>query len=111
MRIVIPNYRARSRNHTTRKHWTVYRDHLDEATEFVRTYAPSRSVLSPARVVITAVFKSRPIDTSNIDDKIIVDALMKVGILKDDKPSENPEVVKRSMLGESDHLIIDVLPI
>lgn len=63
----------------------------------VRAYAGTIELVSPAVVVIEAYYKGkRGVDTSNIDDKHIVDALMGVGILKDDDPTENPEVIKRS---------------
>lgn len=55
--------------------------------------------ISPARVTITAYFKGlKSIDTSNIDDKLYIDVLQEVGLLKDDNPAENPEVVKRAFV-------------
>jgi Holliday junction resolvase RusA-like endonuclease len=81
-----------------------------EVSSLVFSYAKKRFEINPARVSISAFYKGkRCIDTSNIDDKIFVDALMDVGILKDDTPLENPEVVKRaySQVGE-DYVVITI---
>lgn len=119
MQIIIPNYRTKSRNQTTRKHWIHYRQQLAEMTALVRFSASledrtrTPKYISPARVIIEAKFKgARGVDTSNIDDKIIIDALMEAGFLLDDDPSRNPEVVKRSQINTGvDELIISVLPL
>jgi len=96
MQITIPNYRAKSRNKTITSHWRVYQKYRDEIAELIFAYSKDRSVIFPAKVTITAYFKGkRAIDTSNIDDKLILDGLMAVKILKNDTCIENPEIVKR----------------
>lgn len=97
--IKIPEYRAKSRNQTVTAHWTKYKKARDEVKQLVSFYCKNRSQIDIARVTITAFFKGkRSIDTSNIDDKIWIDALMDIGILKNDTPIENPEVVKKTFI-------------
>lgn len=96
MTITIPNYRAASRNKTTRKHWIAYYNQLKDIEKLIWGHCP-RPVkqISPAQVIIVAYYeKKRAVDVSNLDDKAIIDGLMKVGILKDDNPTENPEITK-----------------
>ena len=110
MKILIPNYRARSRNKTITSHWRNYQLHRDEAAALIMTYAKDRRPVFPARVTITGFFKGkRGIDTSNLDDKLIVDGLMRAGILENDTADHNPEVVKRIVLDSGkDELLIEV---
>lgn len=96
MKITIPNYRAKSRNKTITSHWRVYQKYRDEIAELIFAYSKGRLVIFPARVTMTAYFKGkRAIDTSNLDDKLILDGLMRSGILKNDTCIDNPEVIKR----------------
>lgn len=98
MKIIIPNYRAQSRNGTITSHWRVYERERDAIALLIRYHATDRTQLLAANVTINAYFKGkRAIDTSNIDDKFILDGLMKAGILPDDSPSFNPMVIKRSI--------------
>lgn len=109
MKITIPNYRARSRNKTATAHWRVYQLHRNEIAELIGTYTPSRECISPAVVTIEAFYMQRPVDTTNVDDKIVVDGLMRAGILIDDKPQENPIVIKKCFVdAEEDKLVITV---
>ncbi|MFO8068448.1 MAG: hypothetical protein R6U02_00390 [Alkalibacterium sp.] len=95
-KIVIPDYRAKSRNKTAYRHWRTYQKYRDEIAELIMFYAKDKTEIDPARVTLEAYFKGRRvIDTSNLDDKLAVDGLMKAGILKDDTPFENPEIIKR----------------
>lgn len=110
MKIIIPNYRAQSRNKTNKKHWTVYVKERREVAAFIMAYCTDRKPISPASVRIDAYYKAgRAVDTSNLDDKIIVDALMDIGILPDDTCVENPEVIKHCFknTGE-DKLVITI---
>lgn len=94
--ITIPNYRAKSRNQTNKKHWTNYHRHRTEVMELVRVYCKKPRTFECAKVTISAFYKGkRSIDPSNLDDKIFIDSLMRVGILKDDTIQENPVVVKQ----------------
>ena len=79
--------------------------------DLIQAYATKRLQVSPAEVTIEAYYKGRrSVDTSNIDDKMIVDALMKVGILKDDTAYENPTVTKRVFPeSKKDELVILVI--
>lgn len=96
MTITIPDYRTPSRNKTITSHWRTYQKYRDEMSDLIQAYATDRHEICPATVTIEAYYKGkRSVDTSNIDDKMIVDALMHVGILKDDTAYENPKVVKR----------------
>ena len=108
MQIIIPNYRAKSRNKTITSHWRVYQKYRDEIAELIFAYSKDRSVIFPAKVTITAYFKGkRAIDTSNLDAKTILDGLMGSGILEDDTCIHNPEVILR-VIAESgkDELVI-----
>lgn len=97
MEIKIPNYRALSRNMTNKKHWSHYVKQLKEVTELVSAYNHRKNIFTkPVVVEIEAYYKGkRHVDTSNLDDKIIVDSLMKVGLLKDDTAYDNPVVTKK----------------
>lgn len=97
IKIVIPDYRAKSRNKTITSHWRTYQKYRDEVSEFMAVYANEIESINPARVTIEAYYKGkRCVDTSNIDDKLFVDGLQNLGILEDDTPYENPEVIKRA---------------
>lgn len=111
MRITIPDFRAPSRNTTNRKHWSAYSSQLKEIASLIGGYATDRKLISPAKVVITASYATKKsVDVSNIDDKIVVDALMTIGILKNDNPIENPEVVKRVLINTGkNELVVDVI--
>lgn len=108
--ITIPNYRAKSRNETNKKHWTKYYQHRKEIAQLISVYAKDKQTISPAHVTIEAYYKGkRAVDTSNCDDKCIIDGLMDAGILEDDTPEHNPIVTKMafSETGE-DKLVITV---
>lgn len=112
MRILIPNYRAKSRNGTITSHWRVYQRERDEIALLIRYHAKDRTQLPAADIVINAYFKGkRAIDSTNIDDKFIVDGIMKAGILSDDDPDHNPLVLKHSIPSSGkDELEIIFLP-
>lgn len=110
IRITIPDYRTPSRNKTATSHWRTYQKYRNEMADLVTAYASEKYTISPATVTIEAYYKGRrSVDTSNIDDKMIVDALMLNGILKNDTCIENPEVIKKAyaLTGE-DKLVITV---
>lgn len=113
MRILIPNYRARSRNGTITSHWRIYQRERDNMAILIRYHATDRIMIQAANVIINAYFKAnRCIDTSNIDDKFILDGLMKAGILQDDSPKFNPTVTKSSIPNSGkDELEIIIEPI
>lgn len=97
--ITIPNYRAYSRNKTLTAHWTVYRRYRDEVKSLVSYYCKKPFKIEPAEVTIRAFYRGvRSVDTSNIDDKIFIDALMDIGVLTNDTPQENPRVVKEAYI-------------
>lgn len=101
MNFCIPNYRARSRNDTTRGHWTKYKVAKDEVIQLVRGYRPAGFVMyeKPVKVTIIARFAGRShIDASNIDDKIYVDALRYAKLIPDDNFDWNPIVTKEVMI-------------
>lgn len=114
MTITIPDFKTPSRNKTATKHWRKYQAARNEMASLIINYKPviqdMNTVNVPLVVDITAVYKSkRSIDVSNIDDKIIVDGLMKAGILEDDSPRFNPAVIKRVKVGRGiDQLVIKV---
>lgn len=98
MTITIPNYRAKSRNGTITSHWRVYQRERDSIAALIRYYCKDRSKMAGANITIHAYFKGkRAIDTSNIDDKFILDGIMHAGILEDDSPEFNPVITKRSI--------------
>lgn len=112
VRIVIPDYRAKSRNKTITSHWRTYQKYRDEIAEFMLAYAKRDELyeMDNATVEIEAFFKGkRTIDVSNLDDKLIVDGLQKLGVLPDDTPEFNKTVVK-TVVPESgkDELVIMV---
>lgn len=113
MIITIPDYRTPSRNKTITSHWRTYQKYRDEMATLISAYATDHSEVCPAEVIIEAYYKGRrSVDTSNIDDKMIVDALMKVGILKDDTAYENPTVIKRVFPdSKKDELVILVIEV
>ena len=97
--ITIPDFRAPSRNKTVTAHWRAYQQQRDDLCGLIRAYVKGAGVICPACVTIEAYYKGKVgVDTSNIDDKIIVDGLMHAGILENDTAKENPEVVKRAYL-------------
>lgn len=113
MVITINDYRAKSRNQTTRQHWIHYRNQKIAFVSLLMTSLPDSLSLftKPATVSISAYYKGkRHVDTSNLDDKIIVDGLIEVGILKDDRAFENPRVIK-TVYPESgvDKVVIEVV--
>lgn len=110
MIIEIPDYKVHSRNKTTTQHWRVYQNYRDSLKLLIMGYSKRVRFKKPVRVTIEAYFKGkRHIDTSNIDDKIIIDGLMDAKVIEDDTAYHNPEVVKRCYpkSGE-DKLIIKV---
>lgn len=112
MKIVIDNYRAKSRNQTITSHWRNYQKHRDELASLMNPYIKREMFKTPVTVTIEVYYKGkRHVDTSNIDDKIIVDGLMKCGVIKNDTAYENPEVIKRCYpeSGE-DKLVVTVEP-
>lgn len=98
--ITIPNYRAKSRNQTITAHWRTYQKFRDEIANFMWGYAGSRRALPKnIAVYIRAYYaQNRAIDASNIDDKMFIDALMKIGLLTDDDPEHNPLVIKETKI-------------
>ena len=104
MKITIPNYHCASRNQTNKGHWTKYVSAKDEVTSLISLYGRIKKTIDvPVLVVITAYFKKeRHIDSTNIDDKIYVDALRYAGILKDDNYYYNPVVAKRVLINQGE---------
>jgi hypothetical protein len=99
LQIIIPDYRTASRNKTATAHWRKYQEQKKYIADLIAAYAKNNKPITPARVIIEAYYeKTRSIDTSNIDDKIIVDGLMKIGVLPDDDALHNPEVIKRCFI-------------
>lgn len=97
MIITIPYYRAASRNSTNKKHWTKYYAQKQEVISLVRYSMTEKPyIISPAIVTIEAYYSGkRHVDTSNLDDKLYVDVLQEIGVLKDDTAYENPRVIKQ----------------
>lgn len=112
MTITIDNYRGKSRNQTNKKHWTKYYQHKQELEELIaaKTGFKQLKPIEPAKVIIEAHYRAkRAVDVSNLDDKIIIDCLMSIGLLRDDNPDCNPEVIKRSLRSTGkDQLVIMV---
>lgn len=108
--IIIPDFRTPSRNMTATKHWRAYQQQRDDLCGLIRAYMRGEGVIYPACVTIEAYYKGkRGVDTSNLDDKIIVDGLMHAGILENDTAIENPKVIKQVYLETGkDELVITV---
>lgn len=108
--ITIPNFKTPSRNKTATAHWTKYYRQKEEIAVFITSYAPRKKIISPSKVTIKAYFKGkRSIDTSNIDDKVIIDGLMRAGFLKDDCIEENPIVIKMAFNNSGEEkLVIEI---
>lgn len=81
--------------------------------QLIRAYCKDRTTIARARVSIYAYYKGkRAVDTSNLDDKFILDGLMGAGVLEDDDPAHNPEVFKTSIASSGkDELVIVVDPL
>lgn len=97
MTITIHNYRAPSRNKTAFRHWRTYKGARDEMAALLAAETGYKKFepLHKVKVIIEAWYKGkRCVDTSNLDDKIIIDGLMHIGLLEDDNPKENPIVEK-----------------
>lgn len=94
----IPDHRALSRNQIDRMHWSQYRLAKQDHVILVKSATQKRTPFkNPVSITIEAYYKGKVhVDTSNIDDKFWVDALMHVDILSDDNAICNPEVIKRS---------------
>ena len=95
---------------TSRKHWTKYHAMKQEIFSLMMYGASNIEKIEPAEITIKAYYKGkRAVDTSNIDDKIIVDAIMHMGIISDDTPDKNPVVIKKAYreTGE-DKLVVEV---
>lgn len=104
--ITIPDYRTPSRNKTATKHWTQYKQQRDELAQMIMVYLDGEGVIYPAQVTIEAFYKGkRGVDTSNVDDKIIVDGLMHAGVLDDDTARENPVVIKKVYLESGENTL------
>lgn len=111
MIITIPDYRAASRNSTNKKHWTKYYEQKQEVIALVRYSMKEKPyIISPAIVTIEAYYSGkRHVDTSNLDDKLYVDVLQDIGVLKDDTAFENPRVIKEVYpLSGKDELVISI---
>ena len=108
--IKIPNYRAPSRNETTRKHWAYYKQQRQEMSEMVLAALRGKRKPTPGRkyISIIAAYKNKPVDPSNLDDKIICDCLIDCGVLADDSLKEISRVEKRVILGKENWIKISV---
>lgn len=86
----------------------MYQQYRDEISQLIRINSKRIPTYEQANITIQAHFKgARAIDTSNIDDKLIIDGLMHAGILTDDDPKNNPIVTKMSVPGSGvDKLMI-----
>lgn len=106
--ITLPDYRAKSRNKTITSHWRTYQKYRDEASEMVAAYTNYKKFrpIEPAQVTISAFYKGKVgVDTSNIDDKLFVDALMHIGLLTNDTAKENPIVIKKAFLSYGENKV------
>jgi len=109
--IVIPNYRTPSRNKTVTSHWRNYMRYRDELAELITAYCQDRRLFKCAKVTIAAYYTGkRRRDVSNIDDKMVLDALMKIGVLEDDDTKHNPQITKIAYidcLTDELHIIVE----
>lgn len=107
MIIIIPNYRAKSRNKTITSHWRNYSNARDEVVGYVKKYSSKIEVIEPAAVTIEAYYRGKiAVDTSNIDDKLFIDALQVIGVLTNDTPLQNPVVIKKAYLATGEDKVI-----
>lgn len=88
MKIVIPNERPLSLNKFYAGiHWTKRKKEADRVHKLVRAFTPKNTTIIAKRVdiLITAYFKDRPLDASNIFLKIYEDGLKGVVIADDSR--------------------------
>lgn len=110
VKIVIPNFRCPSRNATTRKHWTRYYAAKEEMFSLIKGYCkPPKKPFDRYRVVVEAYYKGkRHIDPSNIDTKLVCDALMNAKVVDDDNGYQNlsVEVMVKPEAGKDELVIV-----
>lgn len=74
--------------------------------EFGQEIPPVAKEEYPVGVMVVAQFKSRPVDADNINDKVIIDALVRMGVLENDNPTHVSYAMTSSKSGEEDAFTI-----
>lgn len=86
MKIIIPDHRPPSWNKLyAGVHWTKRKAIADEAHKLVRAALPpdTEPFAVPVDITVTAYFKNRPLDASNVCAKIYEDGLIGFAIVDD----------------------------
>ena len=113
MKIVLDGERPQSLNKIySGVHWTKRKAEADRVHTLVRAALPLvyKPFDVPVRIVVTAYFKNRPLDASNIFAKVYEDGL--VGhLLVDDSPQYVTEIATRSRVDRKNPRVeIEIIP-
>lgn len=114
LRIVIPDHRPVSLNkYYAGMHWTKRKTLADEAHMLVRAHTPPnvQPFVTPVDITVTAYFKNRPLDASNVFAKVYEDGL--IGhVLVDDSPQYVRSVKTVSAMDKhAPRVVIDIEPV
>jgi Holliday junction resolvase RusA-like endonuclease len=97
-KIVLINERPQSWNVLKRLHWRKWQNEVERCKWLILEAVgfDSQPVNGRVRITVTAYYKNRPHDASNIPLKLYEDGLVAAGVLTDDSPVFVDETVTRS---------------
>lgn len=97
-KIVLMNERPQSWNVLKRLHWTKWQEEVERVKWLM--LGALGGVVTPldgqVKITVTAFYKNRPHDASNVPIKLYEDGLVAAGLLVDDNPKFVGEAVTRS---------------
>ena len=102
-KIVLSGERPKSWNTLKRLHWRKWQDEVERCKWLILEAVGMQSepIAEPVNIAVTAYYKSRPHDCSNVPAKLYEDGLVAADILHDDAPKYVRSMTTRSRVDKN----------
>lgn len=99
-KIVLIDERPKSWNVLKRLHWREWQDEVERVKRLIVSALGGirQPIGGKVKITVTAYYKSRPHDASNVPAKLYEDGLIAAGLLTDDNPAFVDEMTTRSRI-------------
>lgn len=97
-KIVLSGERPVSWNKLKRMHWRKWQDEVERCKWLIMDAAGMQTepINEPVKITVTAYYKNRPHDASNVPAKLFEDGLVAANVLHDDAPKYVSSMTTRS---------------
>lgn len=95
-KIVLMGERPESYNNIIRWHWRTFHKEVNRVKQLILSaIGPCDPIGQPVNLVFTVFYEKRPLDTSNLSEKLYEDGLVAAGLLVDDNRKYVYDIIKR----------------